>query len=88
MTYERPSIEREGIDNYLNRTAFEHGGVDFDMFAGFVEREMNIESLKKAMDVRTRETIEKYLRLYKAWKKRQVAKQGAAEKAVDELRNV
>lgn len=88
MVYERPSIEREGIDNYLNRTAFEHGGVDWLQFIGFVERGVNTNNLMRAMDLKTRDTVEKYLKLYKAWKKKQIPKQISADKAVDELRNV
>lgn len=81
--YKRNSIEREGINNYLNRTAFEHEGVDFDMFAGFVDRKMNITNLQRAMNIKTRDTIEKYLKLYEKYKK-----QVQVENAIDSLSNV
>lgn len=81
--YRRNSIEREGIDIYLNRTAFEHEGVDFDMFAGFVDRKMNVTNLQRAMNIKTRDTIEKYLKLYEKYKLK-----AEAETAVDSLSNV
>jgi hypothetical protein len=85
MTYERHSIEREGVDNYLNRTAFEHGGVDWLLFDGFVERGVNVANLMRAMDIKTPETIHKYLRLRKKLKEAQAKKQAAHDQQVESL---
>lgn len=88
MTYERFSIEREGIDNYLNRTAFEHGGVDWLLFDGFVERGVNVANLMRAMDIKTPDTINKYLKLRKAHKEKAAKRQIEHDKSVNKLSNV
>jgi hypothetical protein len=85
MTYERFSIEREGIDVYLNRTAFEHGGVDWLLFDGFVERGVNVTNLMKAMDIKAPQTINKYLQLRKRFKEAQAKKQAAHDQQVESL---
>lgn len=63
MRYKPPSIAEEGIDAYLDRTAGRHNNMSAIQFRRLVLAGVNIANLARAMNVKNRETIKRWLAL-------------------------
>lgn len=88
MSYRPKSIEDEGIDKYLNRTREAHNDFGFNSFSSLVDAGVNKANLMRAMNVKTRDTIDNYIRLYKEHKGRKKECQVERNKVVGSLQDV
>lgn len=65
MRYKPRTIEHEGLDPYLDRTAEEHNGFGGQAFRTMVKAGVNISNLCRAMNVKSRETVKHWISLLK-----------------------
>jgi D-arabinose 1-dehydrogenase-like Zn-dependent alcohol dehydrogenase len=74
-----PSIQEEGIDNYLNRTKSDHNNFGAKMFRFFLSIGLNITALKKLMNMKDSKSVKHWVRLIRTEEH---------NKAVEQLRDV
>jgi hypothetical protein len=65
MRYTPMSLRKLGMRPYLDSTALAHNGFDYNDFCVMYNAHVNPANIARAFNVRTRETIVHWIKIYK-----------------------
>ena len=65
MRFTPMSLRRIGIKDYLNSTAMQHNGFDYDDFCKLYNAKVNPSNLARAFNLKTRETVLHWIQIHK-----------------------